>query len=151
MMYVVLQKARPHKFVRREGTKGSWTYFYKEPELKNVEKFLEEWTFTKHANLTPEIEQELSKYRPEQPVKLYRANKIGTNRPLQSWTYEKGLADAIVEYEKGYELLERVVKPEEILVDISKLPAGLKGKFIESEVIVRFSSKTNSPRKAGSG
>src|SRR4030042_1685328 len=32
MHYIVLEKARPHKYVRREGTKGSWTYFYKEPK-----------------------------------------------------------------------------------------------------------------------
>ena len=90
----------------------------------SAKKFLDDWTWTKNkAILTPEIEKELSKYKPTESVLLYRAEEIGTQKPLQSWTYEKGFAETIVdENPNKYKLISKKVNPEDILVDFTKLP-----------------------------
>jgi len=113
---------------------------------KKAQQFLEDYTYKQHAELTPEIEAELSKYKPEKPVRLYRAQKIGEGRkPLESWTYSRGMANAMVgipseEFgppKPGMEVISKVIKPEEILVDNSKLPSDMRGQLIENEVIVK--------------
>ena len=106
--------------------------------------------------MTPEIEKELSRYRPEKPVKLYRAKKIGVGRkPLESWTYEEGMAKAMIgepveEFgprKPGMEVISKIIKPEEILVDISKLPEDLRKELIQSEVIVKGTKEIEPKRE----
>ncbi|RLC34488.1 MAG: hypothetical protein DRZ76_02605, partial [Candidatus Nealsonbacteria bacterium] len=86
--------------------------------------------------LTPEIEKELSKFKPQKPVRLYRAQKIGSMRKgFTSWTHNRELAEAIAEHQKGYNVISKIIKPEDILVDLTKVPEG--NEHFLDEVIVK--------------
>lgn len=109
---------------------------------KKLKRWLHEWTWTKNPlPLTKDIEHLSKPYRPNKPVLLYRVEtKHSSKAPLQSWTYEKGMADFMLETaeqtgnKEGLHIVQKVIHPKSILIDISKLPC--KEEFVPSEVIV---------------
>lgn len=104
---------------------------------KEVDEFISNWTRYDNiiggkntkttyekigSQLTPEIEKALSKYKPNEPITLYRFQKKGQPiSPLSSWSKDYDWVDDMATGRpdaKEYEILERTFKPEDILVDI---------------------------------
>lgn len=63
MNFVIIEKARPHKYIRREGTPGKYEYFYQEPgvEKKQKEALIE---------TAPPGMERIEKYREEARARL---------------------------------------------------------------------------------
>ena len=83
------------------------------------------------------MEYELLSYKPSKSVKLFRGTNEAqeTSRPntgLESWTYDKNIA-------KDFgNVVEKEFSPDEIFLDTTKLPEGLRGKFPEEgEVFIK--------------
>lgn len=139
----------------------SWARFQtKDVISKQAEKYLTEWTYwaknkspLNQPKLTKEIEQELSKFKPKQPVKLYRAQKKwDKNQRLTSWTYDKDMAYAMIWIPEAdfwpkmdwHEVITKKIHPDEILVDFTMLPK-MKEEYI-NEVIVKPMQKQWVPK-----
>jgi len=74
--------------------------------------------------LTPDIFEELSKYKPDKPIKLYRFQERGRDiEPLSSWAKDKTWVYDMKDVKKNGEVLERIFDPNEILVDIERIPS----------------------------
>jgi hypothetical protein len=112
--------------------------------------WLNGWVWTKGASMpSKEISDELAHFKPTNPVTLYRAElpkgAVGISpMPLKSYTYNRELAEMMVENSKELEGIQRVltsrkVSPDEILFDSTKLPSKYKEEFPGDEVIVKES------------
>ena len=126
-------------------------------------KWLEMWTWkwkpTEGPPIpTPQIIKELSKFRPSKPVKLHRAEyvtKPSFSMPLKSYTHNREMASWMVEASEfpsqpARKLMSKLVKPEDILVDMSKIPT----KYVEdygliSEEVVLTLSRLKSGDSSG--
>lgn len=113
-------------------------------------KWLKDWVYRepeeafKHK-LTPELEQEFSKYKPKKPVKLYRgvtSDETG-KAEFSSWSYSKDVAKEHT-YGEG-KVISKMVDPEDIILDTTEMPYDLRQKIgiieEEEEVLVRNSTK----------
>jgi hypothetical protein len=113
---------------------------------KEAEKWASGWIGLKEdltTKITPQIEKELSQFKPTKPVKLYRgvSPDAPKNAPFSSWSYNREAA----EMHAGDEgkVISRIVKPKEILTDFSEMPSDLQTKLgvidEEMEVLVKNS------------
>jgi len=116
------------------------------------------------------VEQELKKYRPNEPVKLYRFERIdhdpskretNKNVPLQSWSHDKKMVEDIVEMEnidlkeQLYFVKEKIFQPHDIYIDFTLIPESIskyykKGESGMDEVLVYHyanQTKTQSNKK----
>lgn len=87
----------------------------------------------------------LSQFKPNKPVKLYRGVRgdqiMGKTTGYESWTRDKKVAEGFAD---GGKIIEKIINPEDILVDIKSIPKNVRRDFVsgldpmaESEVIVR--------------
>ena len=96
-------------------------------------------TFDRLKNeITPELEKELSKYKPKEPLTLYRFQEKGRKTPeLSSWSKDQTWVEDMAEFPgRNYEVLKRTFSPDEILVDIERIPSKTELTDI-GEVIVK--------------
>ena len=94
---------------------------------------------------TKNIVDTLSKFKPSNPVKLYRgipsggskAGSMASKTGLESWTYGKSIANEWAGKDGTVET--RMIHPKDILVDYGKLPKDYFdiNENVEREVIVR--------------
>lgn len=89
------------------------------------------------------IVDELSAYRPDKPVRLYRGirpgQRMGSSTGYESWTHSKDTAKG---FAKGGEVISKVIDPNDILIDFTKIPKSISDEHgaldpVEREVIVR--------------
>jgi hypothetical protein len=133
-----------------------------EPMVKSpstqVESFIKRWTaydnmlnkggknlytYDRLKNeITPEIYKELSKYKPKEPIELYRFQKKGIETPiLSSWSKDKQWVMDMAELPE-MEFIKKTFSPNEILVDIEKIPSKTELTDI-GEVIVKAKNYRN--------
>lgn len=111
---------------------------------KKTKDRLDKWVWKKEflssiVSVPSDVEEEeLSIYKPDIPVKLYRGlsfeqveEGLEDKKLLTSFTYEKALAEVIANISDSLyydpsvfsgEVISRIVSPEEILVDFTQLP-----------------------------
>lgn len=122
---------------------------------KQTDEFIKNWTSYDNMigrdgkttyqkigkQLTPEIEKNLSKYKPNESIVVYRFQKKGQPiSPLSSWSKDfqwvedmaTGRPDA-----DEFEILTRRVEPKDILVDIEKYSTDATDATDIGEVIVK--------------
>jgi hypothetical protein len=134
----------PIKEVKPEVTKPAITIKVSPIPLSDEAfKFVDLWMGRRNtqaiSKLTSDIEREFAKYyRPEKPVLLYRANKIGTDfkNTYTSWTYDKKMAEEIAKDDKTKEVISKTIDPKDILIDFTRL-AKEDFQFENNEVIVK--------------
>jgi len=118
-------------------------------------EWVENWVnrHDKVITVPKDVEEQLSKYKPEKPVTLYRGKDPQyENREYSSWTYDKSVAERFANKVKdGKGIVEsQSITPEEISVDFTMLPERLLQKYtagMESEVIVKKIKKSQEPVK----
>jgi len=102
--------------------------------------WLKSWTFEKRApNLTPELIDEMKKFIPKHPLKLYRFQDVNIpKKPLESWTHDPEMVKYWLEFgeEKNKEVISETISPEKILIDFTLLPEPIKKDFL-NEIIVK--------------
>lgn len=120
----------------------------KELELsERTKKWITKWLWgepSKDIKLIPseEIIKEILKFKPTNPVMLYRVAPIKElPKQLVSYTYSKEYADVMVENaeieKKKVKLIKRLVYPKEILVDFTRLPLKIQEELeTVNEVVV---------------
>jgi hypothetical protein len=109
-----------------------------------------DWSKTPHPLPTDEVIADLAQFVPAKPVKLYRAG-FGGDDPkagLKSWTTNREYAQEMVDFSKdpemlGYngrprKLMAKTFWPNEILVDMNRLPEEYRKKAAIDEVIVAY-------------
>lgn len=97
-----------------------------------------------------DVIEQLSQYKPQKPVKLYRGltgkQTLNSNSPT-SWTYDKEVAKDHT-YGEG-KVVSRIFKPDEIIVDFGELSRDIQEKIgvigDEEEVIVHVLKKRKLP------
>lgn len=93
-----------------------------------------------------DLYREFARYRPASSVTLYRGvtdtPRAESEKALKSYTYERGLAEAITS--EGGRVETRRVYPSEVLVDFTRLPAAEQ--FV-NEVIVMSPPLTREYRR----
>ena len=111
-----------------------------------VEEWVNRYDKTKALDVPKTVQNQLSKYKPTQSVTLYRGGAKGENvGQFSSWTYDKKVAQRFANRVKGGggEVVEKVIEPNQIVVDFTKLPDRLLDKATkqqEAEVIVNLQS-----------
>ena len=112
--------------------------------------WITDWSWKAKGGMEKEpsekVKKELSRFKPSHPVLLYRGTKDTianeNKKKYRSFSYQRGYAESIAEVgdfhiEDGNEgcVIEQTVSPEDILVDITKIPNYKK--YFTNEVIVR--------------
>ena len=108
--------------------------------------WLDAWSWDASFHKYPSIEiiKEFSKYKPNSSVILYRGTTSTDTEEKQkrllSFTYEKGMAEAIIDDEPAGRVIELKISLNKILVDVTKIPKYKK--YFINEVIVFNKSLT---------
>ena len=93
-------------------------------------------------DITPEIYKNLSKYKPKQPIELYRFQRKGQETPiLSSWSKDEQWVRDMAEMD-GMEFIQKTFSPDEILVDVERIPSKEELTDI-GEVIVKARNYRN--------
>lgn len=133
------------------------------PENDKVVDFVKKWTrydnmlnkgsknlstYDRLKNeLTPEIEKSLSKYKPTEPIELYRFQRKGVDTPkVSSWSKDKEWVMDMSEMDDMV-FMKKTFAPDDILVDIEKIPSNEQLTDI-GEVIVKNQSNSFGKRNA---
>jgi len=91
--------------------------------------------------LTPEIKKEISKFKPNKPVRLYKyPGESELPQGFTYWTHDKEFAQRL---SGPGEFVSKVIKPKDILVDFTETPSnfpGEKGGIWGKGVIVKPSA-----------
>lgn len=98
MKYIILEKARSHKYIRRKGIPGRYSYIYKESEkvsgilnvlkniLKNVLELKKQGTFTKEQR--EHVRKKLKELGPKLKYFKTQKNRIAISKVLHRIRYE---------------------------------------------------------------
>lgn len=144
---------------RKKVKEGLWIKIKSKENKKVLSKktkdWLDKWVWYLDSNkeniirnIPSDIIKELKEFKPKKSVKLYRGieakkEKLEKFKKLKSYTYEKGLAEAIVSAGEFIEpdikegkVEEKIISPEKIIVDFNMLPEQYKKEYI-NEVIVK--------------
>ena len=103
-------------------------------------------TFDRLKNeITPELQKELSKYKPKEPLTLYRFQEKGRKTPeLSSWSKDQTWVEDMAEFPgRNYEVLKRTFTPDEILVDIERIPSKVELTDIGEVIVKTKDQKSN--------
>lgn len=129
------EKAYREFSLMRTASQRVVSRFLSQPLSREAIQWLKAWSFSHNPpRLTTELIREFTRFRPSHPVKLYRFEKAPEDahkKQLRSFTYERGMVEFMAEtdaQEGGHgEILEEIVTPSRILVDLTRLPSPWTG------------------------
>ena len=123
------------------GDNEEWKNQMPKEISQSASDYLKDWAWKKGTGLpSNEVEGELRKFRPNEPVILYRSQPKTDpslkDKKYVSATYEKGMADAITDVNPGNVTIRTRVDPKNILVDNTFLPKSMRDEVLATEVII---------------